>query len=61
MAAPGRTEPPVYGPVEAGNELVVRLQYQVNPTALGRRAQDLELADEGETLVRVEHDATIYP
>jgi hypothetical protein len=51
----------VYGPVAAGDELVVRLQYQVNPTALGRRAQDLELIDEGEALVRVEHDATIYP
>jgi hypothetical protein len=51
----------VYGPVEAEDELVVRLQYQVNPTALGRRAQNLELVDEGEPLVRVEHDATIYP
>jgi hypothetical protein len=51
----------VYGPVQAGEELVVRLQYQVNPTALGGRTQNLELADEGETLVRVEHDATIYP
>ena len=51
----------VYGPVEAGDELVVRLQYQVNPTALGGRTQNLELVDEGETLVRVEHHATIYP
>jgi hypothetical protein len=51
----------VYGPVSAGDELVVRLQYQTNPTALGRRDQDVTLADDGVELVTVEHAATVYP
>jgi hypothetical protein len=51
----------VYGPLGAGAELVVRLQYQTNPTALGRRGQDVALADDGVELVRIGHEATVYP
>jgi hypothetical protein len=51
----------LYGPLGAGEELVVRLQYQTNPTALGRRDQDVSLADHGVELVTVGHDATVYP
>lgn len=51
----------VYGRIDAGDELVVRLQYQVNPTALGRRDQDVSLADDGVEVVTVEHEATVYP
>lgn len=51
----------VYGPVEQGDELVARLQFQVNPTALGRRQQGVALEDGGEVLLRADHDMTIYP
>jgi hypothetical protein len=51
----------VFGPVPGGQELVVRLQFQVNPTAVGRRQQGVVLEDEGIQLVRLDHDMTIYP
>ena len=51
----------VYGPVEEGDTLVARLQFQVNPTAVGRRDQGVTLEDGGEQLVRLEHDMTIFP
>jgi hypothetical protein len=51
----------IYGPVEAGQKLVVRLQYQVNPTAVGRRDQDVVLEDSGEVLAVVDRSATLYP
>jgi hypothetical protein len=51
----------LYGRVEAGRKLVVRLQYQVNPTAVGRRDQDVVLEDSGEILAVVDRTATLYP
>ena len=39
-----------FGHVDAGRKLVVFLQYQVNPTDIGRRSQDVELYD-GEILL----------
>jgi hypothetical protein len=51
----------LYGPVEAGRMLVVRLQYQVNPTAVGRRDQDVVLEDSGEVLAVVDRTTTLYP
>jgi hypothetical protein len=51
----------VYGPLAAGEELVVRLQYQTNPTSLGTRDQDVSLADDGTELLTLEHSATVYP
>jgi hypothetical protein len=51
----------VYGRVGAGEELVARLQFQVNPTALGRRHQGVALEDGGEVLLRLDHDMTIFP
>ena len=42
-------------------KLVVFLQYQVNPTNIGRRSQDVELYD-GETLLAaVDRTLTVYP
>jgi hypothetical protein len=51
----------VYGPVSAGGHLVARLQYQVNPTAWGRRTQNVVLEDGGVRLAFVEHTNRIYP
>jgi hypothetical protein len=51
----------VYGAIPAGGHLVARLQYQVNTTAVGSRAQNVVLEDGGEPIVRVDHDSFIYP
>jgi hypothetical protein len=50
-----------FGHVAAGRKLVVFLQYQVNPTNVGRRSQDVELHD-GETLLaEADRTLTIFP
>ena len=51
----------VYGPLAAGQELDVRLQYQVNPTAVGGRGQSVALEDGPDTLVRLAHHMQIFP
>lgn len=50
-----------YGAVPAGAELVVRLQYQVNPTTMGTREQDVALEDNGETIATLNHETTVFP
>ncbi len=50
-----------FGHLDAGRKLVVFLQYQVNPTNIGRRSQDVGLYD-GETLLaEVDRTLTVYP
>jgi hypothetical protein len=50
-----------FGHVDAGDKLVVFLQYQVNPTNVGRRSQDVELHD-GETLLaEADRTLTVFP
>ena len=49
------------GPIRAGEHFVLRLQYQVNPTVLGHRAQNVVLADGDAPLLTLEHAQTIYP
>ena len=50
-----------FGHVAAGRKLVVYLQYQVNPTNVGRRSQDVELHD-GETLLaEADRTLTVFP
>ena len=50
-----------FGHLAAGRKLVVFLQYQVNPTNVGRRSQDVELHD-GETLLaEADRTLTIFP
>jgi hypothetical protein len=51
----------VYGPIAAGGHLIARLQYQVNTTAFGPRTQNVVLEDAGEELLRLDHDAFVYP
>ena len=50
-----------YDTVPAGTELVVRLQYQVNPTTFGTRDQDVVLEDGGVPILTLDHGTTIYP
>jgi hypothetical protein len=50
-----------YGHLGAGRKLVVYLQFQVNPTNVGRRSQDVELYDDTELLTRVDRTVTVFP
>jgi hypothetical protein len=50
-----------FGPVEAGERLVVYLQFQVNPTNVGRRSQRVELRDGAELLASVDRPVTVFP
>ena len=50
-----------YGAVPAGTELVVRLQYQVNPTTMGTRDQGVMLEDAGEPILSLDHETTVFP
>ena len=50
-----------FGPVEAGERLVVYLQFQVNPTNVGRRSQRVELRDGAELLASVDRTLTVFP
>ena len=50
-----------FGHVAAGDFLVAYLQFQVNPTNVGRRSQDVDLYDGTELLARVERTVTVFP
>lgn len=50
-----------YDPVQAGTELVVRLQYQVNPTTFGNRDQGVALTDGGAPILTLDHETTVFP
>jgi hypothetical protein len=50
-----------YDAVQAGAELVVRLQYQVNPTTMGTRDQGVVLEDDGATILALDHETTVFP
>jgi hypothetical protein len=50
-----------FGHVAAGDEIVAYLQFQVNPTNLGRRSQDVALYDDTRLLASAERTVTIYP
>jgi hypothetical protein len=49
------------GRVPAGSEHVLFLHFQVNPTEVGRRSQDVELADGETRLLAIDRTVTIYP
>jgi hypothetical protein len=49
------------GRVPAGTEHVFFLHFQVNPTNVGRRAQDVELHDGTTPLVHIDRTLTVYP
>ncbi len=50
-----------FGHVAAGREIVVYLQFQVNPTNVGRRSQGVALFDATRLLATAERTVTIYP
>lgn len=50
-----------YDTIAAGEIFTARLQYQVNPTAVGTRSQAAVLADDGEPLAQIERTVTIFP
>ena len=49
------------GHVRAGTEHVFFLHFQVNPTEVGRRPQDVELLDGETPLVHIDRTVTVYP
>ena len=49
------------GRVPAGDEHLLYLHFQVNPTALGTRSQDVELYDGDELLLSLDRDALVWP
>ena len=49
------------GRVRAGTEHVFFLHFQVNPTEIGHRSQDVELLDGETPLLAIDRTVTIYP
>jgi hypothetical protein len=50
-----------FGHIAAGHSYVFYLQFQLNPTDLGRRSEDVELDDGTKRIVRIERTATVFP
>jgi hypothetical protein len=49
------------GRVRAGSKHVFFLHFQVNPTNIGRRSQDVELHDDTTPLLHLDRTVTVYP
>ena len=49
------------GRVRAGTKHVLFLHFQVNPTNVGRRPQDVELLDGETSLLTVDRTVTVFP
>lgn len=50
-----------YDSLERGDRLVVWMQFQVDPTNVGRRSYDLELDDGDTAIARLERAITVLP
>ena len=50
-----------FGHIGAGHKLVVFLQFQVNPTNVGRRSQDAALYDDTTLLAEANRTVTVFP
>lgn len=50
-----------YGKLEAGDELSVYMQFQVNPTNVGRRSQRVELRDGPKLVAASDRTVTVFP
>jgi hypothetical protein len=50
-----------FGHIPAGEKLVVWMQFQVNPTNVGRRSQDVALYDDTTLLATAERKVTVFP
>jgi hypothetical protein len=49
------------GRIPAGDEYILYLHYQVNPTATGSRSQNVELYDGEQLLATIERNAFVWP
>jgi len=49
------------GHIPAGQKHVLWMQFQVNPTNVGRRSQDVALYDDTTSLAQVDRTVTIFP
>ena len=49
------------GRIRAGTKHVLFLHFQVNPTNIGRRPQDVELLDGETSLLRLDRTITVFP
>jgi len=61
QTADGRWEVFDYGRLRAGTPFTVWISWQVNPTNLGSRAQDVALDDGPIRIATVRRDVTIFP
>ena len=50
-----------FGHIPAGQKLVVWMQFQVNPTNVGHRSQDVALYDDKTLLATAERKVTVFP
>lgn len=50
-----------YPPLRAGESLIVNIEFQVNPTAVGRRHWDVALKDGERPLVSVDRPGLVFP
>ena len=51
----------VLGHISAGHSYVFYLQFQLNPTDVGRRSETVELDDGSQPIVSIERTATVFP
>ena len=49
------------GRIKAGATFVLFMQFQVNPTNVGRRSQDVELRDGDTHIATIDRTLTVYP
>ncbi len=49
------------GHVPAGEEFILFMQFQVNPTTVGHHDQDVELRDGDTHLVTIDREVTVFP
>jgi hypothetical protein len=50
-----------FGHIPAGQKLVAWMQFQVNPTNVGHRSQDVALYDDTTLLAEVNRSVTVFP
>jgi len=49
------------GPIKAGDSFVLFMQFQVNPTNVGRRSQDVDLYDGNRHIATIDRTITVFP
>ena len=49
------------GPIKAGDSFLLFMQFQVNPTNVGRRPQDVELRDGDTHIATIHRTVTVFP